>query len=399
MKWRTEKTSVAMLIFMAGLAVLSLLFAERSITLIRQPFYEQKLKAAKTMLIAMNTIKDYRIDRGLPLDTVNDPNATGLIGSEFTLITTDRGNVTSKLTTTNPNFAAVVVDMLTKAKLKKGDVVALGMTGSFPSLNIATLAAIETLELNPIIITSVGSSSWGANDSDMTWLDMERILNEKSILRIRSIAASIGGGKDIGRGLSPQGRDLILQAIHRNGILVISESLLEDNIQTRIKLYEKVAHGKKIKAYINVGGGVASLGSPINGDLIPSGLSRNLGFRNFPTKGVMILMAERGIPVIHLLNISGIARNYNLPISPAPLPELGQGPVYFKERYDRLRLILIAAMLIGATVAIVRINLFHYFAQLRQIRSRGIYSGSSMLPPIDIEQGKIDTQLSQRRKK
>jgi hypothetical protein len=232
----------------------------------------------------------------------------------------------------------------------------------------------------------------------MTWLDMERILYEKGILRTRSIAASIGGGKDLGRGLSPMGRDLIAQTIHRNGIPMLSESLLEENIQMRIKLYERAAHDKKIKAYINVGGGVASLGSPINGDLIPSGLNRNLGFHNFPTKGVMILMAERGLPVIHLLNLSEIARRYDLPVSPVPLPELGQGSVYFKERYDRLRLILITIMFVGANVITVRVNLFYYLAQLRQIRSRGISPGTSVLLPTDTQVSKVDSETSIRRK-
>ena len=396
MKWRTEKTPVTMLVFLTGLAILSLALAERSVMLVRQPYYEEKLRAAKTMLLAMNMIKNEGQARGLVLDPVNDPNSTGLIGSEFTLITTDQGDLTAKLTTTNPNFAAVVVDMLAKAKLKKGDAVAVGVTGSFPALNIAVLAALESLDLKPVVITSVGSSSWGANDPRMTWPDMEGVLREKGIIRAHSIAASIGGGKDLGRGLSPEGRNLVLQAIRRNKIRLIFKPLLEESIQTRIKLYDEAVRGKKIKAYINVGGGMASLGSPINGDLFPSGLSRNFGQRNFPTKGVMILLAERGLPVIHLLNIPEIAKRYGLPLDPVPLPELGQGAVYFKEHYDRMRLILITLMLVGATMVMIRINLFHYLAQLRQIQSRGVSTGSSVLPPIEPQSDKTDSIKSPR---
>jgi poly-gamma-glutamate system protein len=383
MKWRTDETPFSSLLFLTGLAILCMVLAERSVNMDQQPFYNQKLRAAKTMLIAMNTIKSEAVARGASIDLINDPNNTGMIGQEFTLITTDRGDLPAKLTTTNPNFAAVVVDMLTKAKLTKGDVVAVAVTGSFPCLNIAVLAACETLDLKPIVITSVGSSSWGANDPKMAWPDMEKVLNDHGILHTRSIAASVGGGKDQGRGLSPEGRDLIMQSIQRNGVPLLSAGVLEENIQTRIKMYDRAAGQRKIKAYINVGGGVASLGAPVNGDLFPSGLSRNAAFRNYPTKGVMILMGERGIPVIHLLNITDIASRYKLPIDPAQSPELGQGPVYFREVYDRLRLSLIALLMIGVTVLVVRLNLSHYLAHLRQIRTRGLNPGSSLLPPLE----------------
>ena len=398
MKWRTEKIPVATLMVLTALAILALALAERSTMLVRQPYYEEKIRAAKTMLLAMNAIKTAGQAKGLTIDSVNDPNATGMIGSEFTLVTTDRGDLTAKLLTTHPDFAASAVEMLIKARLKKGDPVAVGMTGSFPALNIAVLSALESLELKPFVIVSVGSSSWGANDPRMTWLDMDRILREKGILRTRTLAASIGGGKDIGRGLSPEGRKLILEAIKRNRVKLISKPLLEENIQARMAIYDEAARGKKIKAYINIGGGVASLGSSINGDLIPSGLNRNLAFRNFPTKGVIHLMADRGMPVIHLLNVSEIAKRYGLSMEAALPKELGQGPIYFKERYDRVRLALIFLMLAGATVAAVRVNLFHYLAQLRQIRSRGMSPGTSVLPPLEPPTDKNESKNPTRSK-
>jgi poly-gamma-glutamate system protein len=108
------------------------------------------------------------------VDVVNDPNETALIGQDITPITTDRGYIEAKLTSTNPNFAAVVVDMLKESELEKNDVVAVAFTGSFPGLNIAVHSALQTLKLKPIIITSVGASNWGANDPYYTWLDMEK---------------------------------------------------------------------------------------------------------------------------------------------------------------------------------------------------------------------------------
>lgn len=378
MKWRSDKASLQTLLFITVVAVLALVLAERTVTPVREPHYTKKMQAAKNALLAQHTLRTLRESQNVVIDPVNDPNGTGMIGSEFTLITTDRGDITSKLTSTNPNFAAAVVQMLTDAKLKKGDVVAVALTGSFPALNIATIAALEALDLVPIVITSVGSSSWGATDPGFTWLDMERALNQAGVLRTRSVAASIGGGKDTGRGLSPEGRREIEAAIARNNAAFIKEATVEASIEARLAAYDRHAAGKRIKAFVNVGGGIASLGNSINGTLIPAGLSTSLRDKNFPMKGVLIRMADRGIPVIHILDVQRLAKRYGLPLDPVPLPELGQGPIYFKERYDRVQLGLIIFVLVTLTAAVVRLDMRHY---LQQIRTGQYGAGGSTLPP------------------
>ncbi len=93
--------------------------------------------------------------------------------------------------------------------------------------------------MKPIIITSVGASNWGANDPYYTWLDMEKVLFKEGIFENKSVAASIGGGLDRGRGLSPEGRQLIVDAIERNGIEFINEEHLESSIQKRIEIYNE----------------------------------------------------------------------------------------------------------------------------------------------------------------
>jgi len=345
-----------------GLALISLVLftlAQISHEIVRQPWHQEKLKAARLALLAANAVKAKAIEKGLVIDAVNDPNLTGLIGMEYTDVTTDRGLLEAKLTTTNPNFAAVVVDMLKEAGLVKGDIVAIGLTGSMPAMNIAALAALEALELKPIVIASVGASTWGANSPDFTWLDMENYLYEKRIFHVKSIAASIGGGRDNGRGLSNLGRELIQKAIQRAGVAFLNDNHLEDSIRKRIELYDHQARNKPIKAYINIGGGLASLGAAINGNLIPPGLSKNLGLKNFPVKGVIVQMAERGIPIIHLLNVEKIARSYGLPIAPQPMPEIGEGKVFFEERHNILIALLCFVILLGCITVFVRLDLFH----------------------------------------
>src|SRR5262245_32588945 len=125
MKWRTEEVPLPSLFLITGLAVLALILAERSVDPVQQNYYQQKLSAARVMLLSMNAIRAEETALGFTVDLVNDPNSTGMIGQEYTLITTDRGDLSVKLMTTNPNFAAVIVEMLGKAKLKKGDCVAV----------------------------------------------------------------------------------------------------------------------------------------------------------------------------------------------------------------------------------------------------------------------------------
>jgi poly-gamma-glutamate system protein len=211
-------------------------------------------------------------------------------------------------------------------------------------------AALETMKLSPIVITSVGSSNWGANDPFFTWLDMERVLYEEKVFHTRSVAASIGGGSDIGRGLSPEGREFILAAIRRNGAALIREDLLEKSVERRLELYEKHSKGKPLKAYINVGGGIASLGATVNGEIIPGGLSKTLSMKNFPVRGVIVEMARRGIPIMHLYNVQQIGSLYGLPSEPVPLPEPGSGGVFSQERYNVPVTLAAAVVLLGIIV-------------------------------------------------
>jgi poly-gamma-glutamate system protein len=348
-KIRAKSNIVLGLLFL--LALLALIAVENGKQDVRQAWYKEKLEAAELTQLASNYLKSRRLEKGIFIDAVNDPNQTALIGQEYTLITTDRGDINAKLSSTNPNFAAVMVQLLKDAGVEKNDHIAIAFTGSFPALNIAVLAAAQTLKLKPIIITSVGASNFGANDPAFTWLDMETILWEANIFQSKSIAASIGGGNDIGRGLSPEGRELILNAIKRNAPLTIHEKHLESSITRRLEIFDSVRGNNPIKAYINVGGGIASLGNSINGKLIQAGLTQNLPMRNYPVRGVIIEMGRKKVPVIHLLNIRKLLAKYDLPTNPVPLPDPGDGGIFSEKRYNMVTTSI--AMLILVVVIIL----------------------------------------------
>jgi poly-gamma-glutamate system protein len=337
------------------LALLAFIAVENGKMDVKQDWYNEKLEAAQLSESAENCLKNYRLENGVFVDEVNDPNHTALIGQEYSLITTDQGDLVSKLTATNPNFAAVMVQLLKDAGLNANDKIAVAFSGSFPGLNISVMAAIQTLNLKPVIITSEGASNFGANDPYFTWLDMESLLYKSNIFRNKSVAASIGGGHDVGRGLSPEGRDLIIKAIERNGVEFINEKYLENSISRRIEIYEKGCQGQPLKAFINVGGGIASLGTTVNGQLIPSGLTEHLPMSNYPLRGVIIQMGQKGIPVIHILNVDELVTKYGLPTNPVPLPDPGEGGIFIQKKYNVITT-AVATFILVVVIVLIYVN-------------------------------------------
>jgi poly-gamma-glutamate system protein len=336
----------------------------------RQRHYDLKLEAATRANQAFDAIRGHRLEEGAILDLVNDPAGTGLIGPETSIITNAYGVLESKLTSLNPNFAAVIVDYFKRAGLKPGDAVAIAASGSFPGMNICLYAALEAMDLQGIPITSVSASMWGATDPDFTWLDMETLLAEAGILRTRSVSASPGGSNDMGRGLPPSGRESVWRTIERNGVRPVRTESVEESISRRMEVYRESAGNRSIHAYVNIGGGVASLGSGLNKPLIPTGLSMDLGFRNFPRKGTMILMAESGVPVLHLYDIRKIARENGLPIAPDRTPEVGSGDVFVKTAY-RTDLAVVFLIVFPATcLAVLLPGARRRLASMRNARSR-----------------------------
>ena len=268
-----QKTST--LVILSIISLIGFIISINSITVNISPSYNKKVEAANLMEASMLILKNHRMESGIFIDDENDPNETGLVGSLFSLITTDEGDLDAKLTTLDPNFAAGVVELLVKMNLQEGDTVAVLLTGSMPGANIAVLTAAKTLGLVVKSITSVGASQWGANNADFTWLDMEEILYSNGFIAQKSVAASIGGRNDMGRLLSPEGRKIILENITNHKIPIIKNNKLAENIEQRMAIFNSFLDIQKYSAMINVGGGVASLGTSFNSKLL-KGHEKNL---------------------------------------------------------------------------------------------------------------------------
>ena len=319
--------------------------------------HDIKVKAAMNMQESMNILKSSRMISGVFIDDENDPNETGLVGSPFSLITTDEGDLDAKLTTLDPNFAAGMVELMTQLSLQKDDTVAVLVTGSMPGANIAVLTALKSLGVIPVTITSVGASQWGANQIDFTWLDMEKILYDNNLIPNRSIAASIGGRNDMGRLLSPAGRNIIINNIAKHQLPLIKKTKLAENIALRMNLFQNAARLKNYKAMINVGGGVASLGTSFNSKLLPAGIVlrsniQNISIQDGGIEGVLSKFSKNNTPILHVLNIKSLTEQLGMPFAPIPIPNIGLGPLYVIEKYNTI-IALICLILICGSVFIV----------------------------------------------
>lgn len=325
--------------------------------------YDLKVRAAQRMQRAMAILKNERMAAAVFIDDVNDPNHTGLIGRQSSFITTDEGDLDSKISVLDPNVAAIMVDLLRQAGVGAGDTLAVTVTGSMPGANLAVYCAMEEMDLNPVIITSVGASQWGANDENFTWLDMEKTLIDSGIISFRTRGASMGGGSDIGRRLAPLGRDLIQTAIERNDIALLEGDDLEDAIQRRMDFFTKLLPAGHYTAYVNVGGGAAALGSRVTDRLIPPGLTDRMDFDRFPADGTLVQFGQEGVPIIHILNIRELFALYDYPYAAVPPPEIGQSELYASKRYSLLAaggaLALIMAMVVGVGVKSKRMIRHH----------------------------------------
>ena len=331
-----QKTST--LFILSIIALLCFIVAINTRTISVSPSYDIKVRAAELMQKAMSTLKNNRMEKSIFVDIENDPNETGLVGTAYSQITTDEGDLDSKLTTLDPNFSAIVVDLLFQMNLAKGDTVAVLLTGSMPGANMAVLTACKAMDIYPVTISSLGASQWGANQVDFTWLDMEKILYAEGFISAHSISASIGGRNDMGRLLSPAGRKIITDNIDFHGIPLINKGSLSKNIEHRMKLFSSVRKIGKYDGFINVGGGVASLGTSFNLKLLPPGIisRENIVSIKRPggIEGVLAKFVSEDVLALHILNIRPLVESFKMPFAPIPVSPVGIGSLYADEKYN-----------------------------------------------------------------
>jgi len=332
--WRQRGVSINALLVIAATSLAGLVMVESFPERTSEVYLQQMLEAAKLSNEAMTILRTERGRRRLSVDPITDPSDSGLIGLAMSEVTSNTGNLLAKQTTINPNWAAVAVHLLHEAGVQEGDTVAVGLSGSFPALNVSLFAAMATLRLNPIVISSVSASQWGANNPKFLWLDMERILVDRKVVDFRSVAASFGGEDDRAAGLSDAGLALLRRAISRSKLPLIEPENYAESVSERMAIYRDLAAGKPIRAYVNVGGGTSSVGTRQSKFAFQPGINRRTPPRAALIESVMARFLDEGVPVIHFLQINGMARRFGLPLSPQVRPPVGTGRIFLQARYN-----------------------------------------------------------------
>jgi len=333
--YRPKKISKGILISLATLSVVIILAIELFPVKQSDGLEAVKLDAAKRADAALAAIGEKRTEMNHRWIKQLDPAKTMVIGPTMSSVTTQVGHLEAKQTSVNPNFAAVVVDLLASAGVTKGDRVAIGCTGSFPALDVAAYCAAEAMELKPTIISSATSSQYGANDPELMWPDMEKHLFEKGLIANRSIAVSLGGVGDRGVGMTDDVLATLVNVVERSQSPLLREKTLVASVRERMRLYDAAADGEKFKAYINVGGGSASVrgtkGNAVFGDGVILPTADLTGVKDCAA----LKFLERGVPVVNLINAVDLAETYGLAVAPvAPVP-VGEGQVFGRTVYRR----------------------------------------------------------------
>ncbi|AEE26546.1 poly-gamma-glutamate system protein [Francisella hispaniensis] len=385
MYWHRKFISRYIIVFLSAFMIISLYIVEKNLV-VETKGYTQKLQAAELTDDAFEFTQRFFMSKGYLCKTMGDVSCTGLIGLSMTEITTDSGDLYAKRSSVNPNMAAIFVEWLSELDLKEGDTVAVQATGSYPALDIAMLAAIKTLKLKPLIIFSAGASQFGANRPGFTWPDIYHNLVEKGLFDYDILGITLGGSHDNGYGMTPGAILKLNDAIKRNGYKVINipyTHATDTSIATRMKMYKEAAGtDNKIKAYINVGGNMASIGlkqpqikssdigsinenkkskksttsssddeSIIKLPSFPTGVTKSLPPEYKTVNSVAVDFLKEGVPVINVRDInSSIIKKYGMVYNPSTVTPPGHGAVFAQKKYNTILAAILLVIDIGLVV-------------------------------------------------
>jgi poly-gamma-glutamate system protein len=317
------KVRPAWLALFAAVSVATWLAVELTTQRVTHPRFAEMLAAARTMQAASRVLVQEKETRGLMAPPDADPNRTGMIGPEYTPITTTLGDLSSKRTTTNPDFAAALVRLIATLDLPRGAPVVVVLSGSFVGGNVAAIAAVEALGLKPVVVVSMSASMWGANDPDFNWLDMVAALRTRGVIRSSTAAAVLGGDGAIGGSIEPDAVAAMRAAAARDHVPVIEVRPLAALIDALYAQVQAALGGEKPGAVINVGGAVIGLGNCRESYEATPGLTKRPPPCTGGTPGLALRLAADGAPMLHVINIRRLAVEFGLPFDPVPLPSPG----------------------------------------------------------------------------
>lgn len=276
----------------------------------KKSFNETEKAAVRLATEWFTIIENVKFEKGILFDEWKNIKHGALLGKDFSEITSTLGSLEAKETALNPEFAGLICKWLLENKIDSTKTVGVIISGSFPSIALSSLAAIQTLSAKAVLISSLGSSTYGANEPEATWIDYETWLMNRSNFKFASSIITLGGENDSGGGLPENGIEELKVSIKRNNRELYFPRSLKESISFKTNYLLK----RNISMLINIGGNQASIGSCNHSPILPIGKWMNYSVCNHDLRGIVTRIYEKGVPVIHLLNIRDIAAKNGLPI-------------------------------------------------------------------------------------
>ena len=234
-----------------------------------------------------------------------DPERLGLIGVEWSPISTTLGSLPSKRTAADPLWSVVLFREMARMGLRSGDRVAVLASGSFPGFVLNALAAAEALGCRILFAASLGASQWGANDPACPWPLMEGIFHRGGFLKTRASWYTLGGEDETGGGIGDEGRKILTDAAAKEGIPLLEARTYDGILAAKVSRLETFSPG----LVITVGGSSSIFGvgneHSGNGFLPKDGVADE--------KSIVGWALSRDIPVFHAVDFRFLAKRMGVP--------------------------------------------------------------------------------------
>lgn len=232
-----------------------------------------------------------------------DPWQSGLIGTEWSNITTTVGSLASKQISCNPLWGTIFLRWFDKAGLKRGDRIAILSSGSFPGFLISSLVAAEERGLDVLLIVSLGASSYGANDPNFPISVILMELRRAGFISTKAAFYTFGGDYEIGAGIPPDGLEILSRSAISDDVPLLQAKSLQEVIDSKMGRLDIF----KPALVVQIGGSHANMGTDDAVLSLPPGFLDSR-YAERAGNGVIGLVLKRGIPVIHILNVKSLCR-------------------------------------------------------------------------------------------
>lgn len=307
-----KRRNVALLLLCAALAALLCLVPSG-------PLSNEEERAWERVRAAQDHLASCRTARGMGPST-EDPFSTGLIGVEWSPLTTTLGSLPSKQASTNPVWAVLFLRWFDRLGLKSGDRVAFLSSASFPGLLLSGLAAAEERGLDVLLIASLGASTWGANEVSFPLPVILSELRLGGYLSTKAAFYSLGGDDERGGGFPEEGAAILKESAEAEGVPLVF------GLASVVEAKEEALRAFSPHLVVQIGGGRANLGDDEVVLSLPPGLL-DASFADRGGNGLIASALQEGWPVLHLLNLAEVARREGIPFDGRPVR---RGPAPFR---------------------------------------------------------------------